>query len=177
MNTEDAQRDMRDAYFAGGPGMLASALAWAVAGGVTVHVSARAGVLALFAGGMLIHPVGVLLCRLLGRSGRHDPRNPLGPLTLENTGWLLFSLPLAFAVSLLNMGWFFPAMLLVIGGRYLTFHTVYGLRLYWVCGAVLALAAYGLAAAKAPPHLAALAGAALETVFALLLTKWKEPHP
>ena len=28
-------------------------------------------------------------------------------------------------------------MLLIIGGRYLTFSSIYGIRLYWILGAVL----------------------------------------
>jgi hypothetical protein len=38
-----------------------------------------------------------------------------------------------------NLSWFFPAMLMVIGGRYLSFAVVYGLRTYWALGASLAV--------------------------------------
>lgn len=166
MTMDDAQRDMRQAYFSGAPGMLASALAWAVAGATALQFSAASAVLVLFAGGMLIHPVGVLLCKALGRSGRHARSNPLGALALEGTVWLILCLPLAYAVSQFNVKWFFPAMLLVIGGRYLTFCSLYGLRIYWACGATLALAGYLLAASKTQPHVAAFAGAAIESAFA-----------
>lgn len=166
MTADEAQRDMRLAYFSGAPGVLASAFAWLVAGFVALGPSPSHAVLALFAGGMLIHPVGVLLCKALGRSGQHAKSNPLGALALENTGWLIFCLPIAYAVSLYNMLWFFPAMLLVIGGRYLTFHTLFGMRTYWVCGAALALAGYLLAASKSQPHVAAFAGSAIEAVVA-----------
>ena len=121
MTADQAQHDMRLSYFSGAPGMLASALAWVVAGVVALQVSASSAVLALFAGGMLIHPVGVLLCKALGRTGKHTKGNPLGALALESTGWLLLCLPIAYAVSQFNVKWFFPAMLFVIGGRYLTF--------------------------------------------------------
>ena len=157
---------MRVAYFSGAPGMFASALAWLVAGVIALQVSSSSAVLALFAGGMLIHPTGVLLCKALGRSGKHAKANPLGALALENTGWLILCLPIAYAISLLNVRWFFPAMLLVIGGRYLTFRTLFGLRIYWLCGAALALAGYFLAVTKSQPHVAAFAGAAIETAFA-----------
>ncbi|MDN3919313.1 DUF7010 family protein [Roseateles violae] len=166
---DDAQADMRRSYLSGAPGMLASALAWLVAGAVALWGSPAGAVLALFAGGMLIHPLGVLLCRALGRPGRHAKSNPLGALALESTAWLILGLPLAYAVAQHHMPWFFPAMLLLIGGRYFSFQTLYGLRSYWACGAALALAGYLLAAAKAPPHLAAFAGAAIETAFAAAL--------
>lgn len=171
MTADEAQQDMRQSYFSGAPGMLASALAWLVAGLIALQVSAPSAVIALFAGGMLIHPVAVLLCKALGRTGRHTKENPLGALALEGTGWLLLCLPLAYAVSLFNVNWFFPAMLFVIGGRYLTFRTLYGMRIYWACGAALALAGYGLAASKAQPHVGAFAGAAIEAAFAILILK------
>jgi len=166
MTTDEAQRDMRLAYLSGAPGMLASALAWLAAGVVAAQVSHSAAVLMLFAGGMLIHPAGVLLCKALGRSSRHAKTNPLGALALESTAWLILCLPIAYAVSQFNVRWFFPAMLLVIGGRYLTFRTLFGLRVYWACGATLALAGYLLAVSKSQPHVAAFAGAAIEVAFA-----------
>lgn len=166
MTIDEAQHDMRQAYLSGAPGMLCSAAAWLVAGIVVMQMSASAGVIALFVGGMLIHPASMLVCKLLGRTGQHAKANPLGALALESTFWLIFCLPIAYAVSRFNMLWFFPCMLLVIGGRYLTFRTLYGLRVYWVCGASLAMAAYLIAALKLQPGAAALAGAAIETAFA-----------
>jgi hypothetical protein len=166
MTVDEAQHDMRLAYLSGAPGMFASAVAWLVAGVFAMQVSASSAVLTLFAGGMLIHPAGVLLCKALGRSGQHAKTNPLGALALESTAWLILCLPIAYAVSQFNERWFFPAMLLVIGGRYFTFRTLFGLRVYWACGAVLAVAGYLLAVSKSQPQVAAFAGAALEAAFA-----------
>jgi hypothetical protein len=50
---------------------------------------------------------------------------------------MILSLPLACVASTVNIDWFFPSMLLVIGGRYLTFATIYGTRAYWVFGAAI----------------------------------------
>ena len=171
MTTDEAQHDMRLAYLSGAPGIFASAVAWLVAGVFAFQVSASSAVLALFAGGMLIHPAGVLLCKALGCSGKHAKANPLGALALENTAWLILCLPIAYAVSQFNERWFFPAMMLVIGGRYFTFRTLFGLHIYWVLGAVLALAAYLLAASKSQPHVAAFAGAAIEAAFAAAIRR------
>jgi hypothetical protein len=124
---------------------------------------------ALFVGGMFIHPVAVMCTRLLGRPGRHTTDNPLGALAMATTFWMIMMLPLVYGVSLLRIDLFFPAMLLVIGGRYLCFQTLYGNRLYWVLGAVLALAGYGLAALHAPVVLGGFAGAVIEAMFACLL--------
>ncbi|RNF85276.1 DUF7010 family protein [Montanilutibacter psychrotolerans] len=161
-----AQADMRFAYFGGAAGMLASSIAWLCAAVAAAQVAPRQAVWVLFIGGMLIHPLGVLIAKLLGRPGNHSKGNPLGSLALASTAWLIFSLPLAYAVSLLRIEWFFPAMLLVIGGRYLVFSSLFGMRIYWVCGLALAGAGYFLAQAGASPTLGAAAGAAIEAVFA-----------
>lgn len=163
----ELQRDMREAYAGGGPGMFASALAWLAAGFVAAWVSPERAVLTLFGGGMLIHPVGVLLAKMLGRRGQHTHGNPLGTLALETTVWLVLSMPLAYVVSLYRVDLFFPAMLLVIGGRYATFATMYGSRVYWACGGALVAAAYALAALRGAPAAAAVTGAAIEAAFAV----------
>jgi hypothetical protein len=64
---------------------------------------------------------------------------------------------------------FFPAMLFVIGGRYLTFATMFGTKLFWLCGAALALAGYGLAALHAAPVVGAFTGSAIEIVFGIIV--------
>lgn len=109
------------------------------------------------------------MCRILGRAGAHDAGNPLGTLATEGTLWMLAGIAIAYGVSVLRIEWFFPAMLLVIGGRYLTFQTLYGLRIYWICGAVLCAAGLGLGLVRAPVHLSALSGAGIEVVTALIL--------
>jgi hypothetical protein len=168
MSVSEAQVDMRQGYCSGGAGILASALAWSVAAGVAVFGSAQDAVWVLLIGGMLIHPVAVLICKLLGSRGTHTKGNPLGQLAGASTFWLIFCLPLAYALSLQELGWFFPAMLLIIGGRYLVFATVYGMRLYWVLGMALAAAGFALGYLTAPAHVAAVTGAALEAVFAVI---------
>jgi hypothetical protein len=169
MNTADAQLEMRDAYFGGAPGVVASAAAWTVAGGVALAVSEGAAVPTLFVCGAFIHPVGVLLSKALGRAGRHSRGNPMGVLALEGTIQFLLALLLAFVVSLHRIEWFFPAMLLLIGGRYLTFSSIYGDRTYWACGGALASAGVVLALMRPAPYASAFAGAAIEFVFACVL--------
>jgi hypothetical protein len=160
---------MRFAYYGGAPGMITSAAVWLTAGFVSLHVSPERAVWALFIGGMFIHPISVLLVNAIGRPGSHPRDNPFGSLALASTFWLILSLPLAYAVSLLHIEWFFPAMLFVIGGRYLTFATIFGARIYWVCGAALVLAGYALGRVYAQPALGAFAGAAIEAAFAFAI--------
>jgi hypothetical protein len=168
-NFADAQRDMRDGYCSGAPGVFASALAWVSAGAVALLDSPKHAVIALFIGGMFIHPLGMLIAKMLGRRGSHTRGNPLGVLALEGTFLLLLCLPLAYVVSAYRLDWFFPAMLLIIGGRYLTFSTLYGLRIYWGLGACLALTAFALIASGATPVVGVFSGAAIELAFAAVI--------
>jgi hypothetical protein len=162
----DAQRDMRTAYFGGAPGMFASAAVWLAAGMVAVTNTPQRAVITLFVGGMFIYPLGMLFAKALGRSGAHARGNPLGALALESTGILLLSLPLAYVVFQFRASWFFPARMLVIGGRYLTFATLYGLRVYWVGGLTLAVAGWLLVIANAALPIGAFAGASIEAALA-----------
>ena len=160
---------MRRGYLSGAPGVLVSGIVWLVAGVVAASHSEAAAVPALLFGGAVIHPLAVILTKLLGHSGKHSSGNALGGLASESTFWLLAGCAIAYGMHVLRIEWFFPAMLLVIGGRYLTFQTLYGLRTYWVCGAVLCITGLALALARAPVATGAFAGACIELVFAAVL--------
>jgi hypothetical protein len=166
MTIDEAQADMRHAYLGGAAGIFASSLAWLSAALVAHLVSPRAGIAALFVGGMLIHPAAILLSKLLGRPGSHAKDNPLGRLAIETTFWLLLAIPLAFLLSFQRVEWFFIAMLATIGGRYFTFSTLYGLKIYWLIGAALAMAAFAVAATNTGPVVVALTGGIIELMFA-----------
>lgn len=166
---QEAQADMRRGYFCGAPGVLVSGLVWLAAGIVATLNSDRSAVLALLFGGAAIHPLAVAITRILGRPGKHTVGNALGGLAAEGTFWLIAGCAIAYGMHLLRIEWFFPAMLLVIGGRYLTFQTLFGLRLYWLCGALLCAAGFALALTRAPAVTGAFTGAAIELVFAVLL--------
>jgi Family of unknown function (DUF7010) len=169
MDVGAAQNDMRRGYVSGGPGILASSLAWFAAAYAAWSVSPEQSVWVLFAGGVLIHPIGVLICKSLGASGSFSKGNPFGSLAFATTLWLIFSLPLTYVVALQRIEWFFPAMLLVIGGRYLTFGTLFGMRVYWALGLALAGAGVWLGRLSTAPAVVALAGASIEFSFALVV--------
>jgi len=164
-----AQADMRSGYFDGAPGLLVSGLAWLVSGLFAVFVSPGSAVLALLVGGAVIHPLSVLGAKILGRSGTHSQGNPLARLAIEGTIWLLAGIAIAYAMQVLRVEWFFPAMLLLIGGRYLTFQSLYGLRIYWICGAALCVAGFGLGLVRAPIFVSVFVGSAIELIFATLI--------
>lgn len=167
-----AQQDMRQAYLGGANGMLVSGLVWLTAGLVGWQFNVKASVLTLFFGGMLIHPLGVLLDKLSGRSGQHSKGNPLAFLALESTVLLFIGLFIAFVAVQSQPEWFYPIMLLTIGGRYLLFQTLYGLKVYWLIGGAL-LVSGGLCLVFNTPFLVgAFLGAGTEIIGGWLV--WRQ---
>ncbi len=166
MNIVDAQKDMRYGFFGGGIGMFVSGTIWLFSGIIALNGNADQAIWALLIGGALIAPISGIITKFLGRPDKSTPGNPLVTLAMEVTIWLIFCLPLAYTISQTNPLWFFPAMLLVIGGRYLTFSTIYGMRIYWVCGLLLAAASVALVRLNVPFSIQPFIGALIEIAFA-----------
>lgn len=82
---------------------------------------------------MLIFPGSVLLCKIIGKPGKHSKNDPLAPPAIEGTIWMVLSIPVAIAAALYRIECFCPAMLLVIAGGYLTFATLYAARFLFIC--------------------------------------------
>lgn len=169
MSFTTAQGDMRKAYAGGVLGIVVSGTVWLLSGCVALYRAPHEAVLALLAGGVLIHPLAVLLAKATGRSGSHTKGNPLGQLSMEATVFMVLGIAVAYGVSRWRTDLFFPAMLFVIGGRYATFATVYGMRLYWAFGAALAISGYVLAINAASMAAGAFTGGVIELVFAAIL--------
>ncbi|GGD53551.1 hypothetical protein GCM10011361_20320 [Muriicola marianensis] len=168
-NLHKAQEDMRNSYGYGSIGALVSGTVWITAGLVVDFYSPQKGIWALLIGGVLIFPVSSLIERLIGLKGAHDKNNPLGKLGMEGTIWMIMCIPLAYGLSLIKSEWFFQGMLMIIGGRYLTFASIFGMRFYWVFGAALGLSAYVLFKLQARDFTSALTGGLIEIVFGIVL--------
>ena len=164
-----AQANMRKAYANGALGVLASGTVWLIAAIVAFWISSQTAIWSLFFGGMLIHPFGLLLCKLVGVSGQHAKSNMLGKSAMEGTFFMLLCIPLALLLSIQNDAWFFQGMLLIIGGRYLTFATLFGKKEYWLLGGALAMAGFLLFFLKLDAALSALVGSTVELVFGTIL--------
>lgn len=165
----EAQTDMRRGYADGSLGIMVSGTVWLIAAAVSDRLSAEQAIWTLLLGGVLIHPLSVLLYKILGLSGKHTKGNPLGNLGMEGTLFMMMCLPVAFGLSLHYPQWFFQGMLLIIGGRYLTFATLYGNRLYWILGAVLGASAYLLFYSGIASSGTLLTGAVIEISFGLFM--------
>ncbi|MES2646956.1 MAG: hypothetical protein V4717_08790 [Bacteroidota bacterium] len=164
-----AQTDMSKGYANGSIGIIVSGIIWLISATISYKYSAQQAVWTLLIGGIFIHPVGVIICKSIGLKGAHTNGNPLGNLALEGTIFMIMCLPLAFGLSLQHAEWFFQSMLLIIGGRYLTFSTIYGLKLYWILGAVLGLAAYLLFYFKVQSLGSLLTGSLIEISFGIFI--------
>jgi hypothetical protein len=171
MDFESAQADMRQAYVSGSTGLAASSIAWFAACVTSLIGSPRDAIAALFIGGMLIFPVSVVFSKLAGRTGTHSKGNPLAGLAIETTIWMCLSIPILIFAFWQRPGMFFAAMMVIIGGRYLTFATLYGMRIYWICGGLLVVAAMVLVTLGASATTAAFSGAVIELAFAMMVFK------
>lgn len=165
----EAQEDMRKSYFGGAPGAFASGMVWLAAGITAICSTTQTSVIIFFFGGMFIYPIGILLSKALNRSGKHKKENPLSSLALESTFILFIGLFIAFAVLYIRPNLFFPIMILIIGGRYLVFSSIYGMRIYWLFGATLILAGICGFLLNTSFYLIGIIGGIIEVIFSFII--------
>jgi len=175
MEFTELQRDMCRAYVNGGLGVLVSGIVWIVAGLVTQNISLQAGMVALFFGGMAIHPLSLLLEKLIYKREKAIASNPLEMLALQTTPFLIIGLVIGFVISDTHANWFFAIALLAVGARYLVFQTIYGIPLYIILGAVLiAVGFVSIWFLRLPPYQVAIAGGAIELLFSAAILRRPE---
>ncbi len=167
--TEAHQTEMRHAHFNGAPGILVSGLVWITAALVCQLAGIKQGVWALLIGGALIHPLSLVVTKLLGRPAKTEKSNALNPLAAASTVWLILCCAMAYGLFLLNPVLFFPAMLATIGSRYLVFASVFGRSVFWLLGACLIAAAFVALFLALPPVFAAGLGGLIEILFAFMV--------
>jgi hypothetical protein len=164
-----AQKEMRESYMNGSGGVIVSGLVWLTSAGVTYSMSVRQGMWTLLIGGALIVPLSIIVHKMMGVKGSHSKENALGNLAMEGTIFMLMMIPIAFVLSLKNANWFFQAMLLIIGGRYLGFQTIYGNKVFWILGGLLGIAGYFLFVYKASATATLITGGMIEIIFGIYL--------
>ena len=176
MSFKEAQQDMRKSYLGGGPGVFSSGLIWITAGFTAFFNTKQISVLVFFFGGMLIHPLGILISKLLKRSGKHQKGNPLAILAMESTLMLFIGLFIAYLSLQFRPNWFFPIMTLIIGGRYLVFSSIYGMRVYWLFGTVLILSGIVGIVFNLPFYFIGLIGGGIELFFSIIILYLEKKH-
>lgn len=169
----DAQLSMRSNYINGGPGVAISGLIWLVAAIVTKLVDFNSGMIAFFIGGMLVHPVSVMISNQL-KQETVVPDKGLMRLSLLTLPLLFGGLYLAYVLSAQNQALFYPVMSMVIGLRYIAFQRIYGLNIFMMLGVALTIVgALFLFRPLEPVFVVPIVVGVVEIVFGLLLTRQK----
>jgi hypothetical protein len=156
MLVQDAQHEVRTVFVGGFWGQLASSAIWFASAGLGVWVSPRAAILSLVIGGFFIFPVTRLLLRLAGGPGSVSSGNPLWNLGMQIAFTLPLSMLLLVPVTLFRLNWFYPALMILLGAHYLPFTFLYGMRMFFLLGAILVSS--GVVIALYVPHTFSLGG-------------------
>jgi hypothetical protein len=137
MRIDDAQRELRRAYFHGSAGQLVSGALWLTAAALATWASPRSAILTLCVGGIAIFPATRLLLLLAGRRERVSRENPLGQLGMQVAFTVPLAIPVILAATVADQAWFFPAFMVIVGAHYLPFIFLYGMWEFGVLAAVL----------------------------------------
>ncbi len=117
MDIQDAQREVRSVYIGGFWGQLVSSVIWLVSATLGTWVTPKASILAIV-GGFFIFPLTQMLLRLSGRRTSASRANPFKSLGMQVAFVLPFSMLLLVPVSLYNLNWFFPALMVLLGAHF-----------------------------------------------------------
>ncbi len=160
---------MRYAHYDGAPGILVSGAVWFAAALVCHLHGIKPAVWTLLIGGALIYPISLVVTKLTGRPAKTSKTNALNQLAMASTIWLILCCAMAYGLFQLLPALFFPAMMAVIGSRYLIFASLYGKSIYWVMGACLIVAGNAAFFLPMPPTFAAGMGGLIELAFAFVV--------
>lgn len=137
MRIVDAQREIRSRYAGGFYGQLVSGLLWLLSAALAVWVSPRAAITILVVGGFFIFPATEMLVRASGWKVSLSADNSLRSLGMQVAFVLPLSMPLLLPVCLYRPTLFYPALMILLGAHYLPFVFLYGMRMFWMLGALL----------------------------------------
>jgi hypothetical protein len=138
MDIGDAQREMRIRFAGGFYGQLVSGLLWIVSASLATLNTHRTAITMLVVGGFFIFPITELLIRVSKGRSPLSTQNSLSQLGMQVAFVLPLSMPLLLPVSLYNLNWFYPAMMILLGAHYIPFVFLYGMRMFAVIAALIA---------------------------------------
>lgn len=180
MTVDEAQREVRSVYLGGSVGQWVSGAVWLLSAALWTWGSPRAGILALVLGGALIFPLTQLALRASGRPASLGAGNPFRFLAMQIAFTVPLGLPLVGAAVVHRTGWFYPAMMILVGAHYLPFITLYGMPAFGALAAFMITAGVllGFSAAALPALGGWLTGAALVAfAFVALRVVEREARP
>ncbi len=137
LTIENAQRDLRQAFVGGGPGLVISGLFWLAAGVVATSRGIGPAFVLLFLTGMLIFPLSALVCRFAFGRSPAAAGNPMGRIALESTIAMIAGLVIAWLILPLRPEWVFPIAAIAVGTHFFAFRSAYGDMSFWLLGALL----------------------------------------
>jgi hypothetical protein len=164
MEISTAQEDVRRVFRSGAVGQLVSAAVWAAAAATATWGAPATAPYVLFFGGILIFPLTSLALLLLRGPASLPRGHPMSALAFQLAMQVPLGLLVALALNAFAPKLFFPAAMVLVGGHYLAFVFLYGMRSFAILAA--ALIATGVVIGVTAPALA-LAGAWLAVVFLL----------
>lgn len=168
---QEFQADLRHSYVGGGVGAIVSGVVWAVAALISAQQGIAAGFAALFLGGMLIFPLGTLICRTVFRRKTTHPDNPGGRIVVETLPGMFVGLFIAYLFVGIDPDRVFPIAAMAVGAHYFNFRTAYGDATYWVLGgSMMAVGTVEVLGVAQIPFGTAVVVAFLEVAFGLVLT-------
>ena len=137
MTVEEGQRQSRITYLGGAPGQFVCATIWLASAVAGTWASPRLAILILVIGGTFIFPLTQLVLRVMGRPASLPADNPFRWLAMQVAFTVPLSLPIILALTAHAVGWFYPALMIVVGAHYLPFAFLYGQRRWLVLGGFL----------------------------------------
>ena len=137
MDIQDAQREVRSVYIGGFWGQLVSSVIWLVSAALGTWTTPKASILTVVIGGFFIYPLTQMLLRLSGGRASVSRENPFNSLGMQVAFVLPFSMLVLVPVSLYNLNWFYPALMILLGAHYLPFATLYGMRMFLFLAGIL----------------------------------------
>lgn len=166
---KEVQAEMNEHFAGGATGVLVSGCIWLLCSVAANLYPAKHAIWMLLIGGALIHPLSFILGKLMGIKGKPSSGNALSKLAIEGTLFMIFCIPLAYGYASQQPELFFFGMMLIVGGRYLIFSTVYGNKIYWLLGFAIAMTAYILFKSEASIVVIALTMGIIECCFGLFI--------
>lgn len=130
MDISAAQADIRRVYRHGSVGQIVTALIWTASAAAASSGFADAAPFVLFLGGMLIFPLTTLGLRLLGGPGALPAGHPMSALAFQTAMQVPLGFLVALALASFDTKLFFPAAMVLVGGHYLPFVFLYGMRCF-----------------------------------------------
>lgn len=147
MQIASAQSDVRVTYRCGAAGQLVTAVVWAASATVATAGAVSVAPYVLFLGGMLILPLTSLGLRLLGGPASLPAGHPMSALAFQIAMQVPLGLLVALAAAAFDPRLFFPAAMVIVGGHYLPFVFLYGMRSFLLLAAPMIAAGVALAVA------------------------------